>query len=394
MYVITEALAEEVTGFHVHRGALASLHREERYTVTDLLTRHRLVVMEDIVDHTNVGAILRNAAALGWDGALLSPRAADPLYRRAIKVSMGAVFSLPWARLTDWPGAPARLADAGFVTVALTLAPDAVDLALLAADLRADQRVAIMVGTEGAGLSPHWTAGATVRATIPMQAGIDSLNVAAASAIACYSLSVRGRDRPVVGIVVRPLLVQGPQLLAGPAREPVAEHDAVQMVGLVLQAAGQQAGAGHLHRSTTMVLTPADGAVGAGQLEIGAGQRQAALVGRLQLALLSLGQDHLGIAQHADLAHLALVRAVVDEDGEVDSYLGGGQPDPLGGVHGGEHVRTSSCSASSKVVTGRVRACITGSPQRVIDRIGPPVRNSSMVKACMSSWISRRASEQ
>ena len=99
VYVVSEALAEEVTGFHVHRGALASLHREERHTVADLLARQRLVVLEDIVDHTNVGAILRNAAALGWDGALLSPRAADPLYRRSIKVSMGAVFSLPWARL-------------------------------------------------------------------------------------------------------------------------------------------------------------------------------------------------------------------------------------------------------------------------------------------------------
>ena len=189
VYVVTEDLAEEVTGFHVHRGALASLHREERYTVADLLTRQRLVVLEDIVDHTNVGAILRNAAALGWDGALLSPRAADPLYRRSIKVSMGAVFSLPWARISDWSGAPARLTDAGFLTVALSLAPDAVDLAEVAAGLRPDQRVAIMVGTEGAGLSPHWTAAATIRAQIPMYAGIDSLNVAAASAIACYSLS-------------------------------------------------------------------------------------------------------------------------------------------------------------------------------------------------------------
>jgi len=189
VYVVTEDLAEEVTGFHVHRGALASLHREERYTVADLLTRQRLVILEDIVDHTNVGAILRNAAALGWDGALLSPRAADPLYRRSIKVSMGAVFSMPWARISDWSGTPARLSDAGFLTVALSLTPDAVDLAQVAAGLRPDQRVAIMVGTEGAGLSPHWTAGATIRAQIPMYAGIDSLNVAAASAIACYSLS-------------------------------------------------------------------------------------------------------------------------------------------------------------------------------------------------------------
>jgi tRNA G18 (ribose-2'-O)-methylase SpoU len=193
VYVVQEDLAEEVTGFHVHRGALASLHREERHSVADLLTRQRLVIMEDIVDHTNVGAILRNAAALGWDGALLSPRAADPLYRRSIKVSMGAVFTLPWARISDWSGTPARLTDAGFLTVALSLAPDAVDLAQLAADLRPDQRVAIMVGTEGAGLSPQWTAGATIRARIPMSAGIDSLNVAAASAIACYSLSLATR---------------------------------------------------------------------------------------------------------------------------------------------------------------------------------------------------------
>jgi tRNA G18 (ribose-2'-O)-methylase SpoU len=193
VYVVTEELAEEVTGFHVHRGALASLHREERHSVADLLTRQRLVILEDIVDHTNVGAILRNAAALGWDGALLSPRAADPLYRRSIKVSMGAVFSLPWARISDWSGTPARLADAGFLTVALSLAPDAVDLGQLAADLRPDQRVAIMVGTEGAGLSAQWTAGAAIRARIPMSAGIDSLNVAAASAIACYSLSLSTR---------------------------------------------------------------------------------------------------------------------------------------------------------------------------------------------------------
>ena len=192
VYLVSEALAEQVTGFHVHRGALASLHREQRHTVADLLALRRLVVLEDIVDHTNVGAILRNAAGLGWDGALLSPRTADPLYRRAVKVSMGAVFSLPWARLDDWGRAPGRLAEAGFTTVALTLTTDAVDLDKLAGTLRPDQRVAVMLGTEGAGLSARWTAGATVRARIPMTAGIDSLNVAAASAIACYVLSTRG----------------------------------------------------------------------------------------------------------------------------------------------------------------------------------------------------------
>ena len=192
VYVVSEALAERVTGFHVHRGALASLHREQRHSVADLLGRRRLVVLEDVVDHTNVGAILRNAAALGWEGALLSPRTADPLYRRAVKVSMGAVFSLPWARFDDWGSAPGQLAGAGFTTVALTLAPDAVDLDQVAAGLRPDQPVAVMLGTEGAGLSTRWSQGASIRARIPMTAGIDSLNVAAASAIACYVFSTRG----------------------------------------------------------------------------------------------------------------------------------------------------------------------------------------------------------
>jgi tRNA G18 (ribose-2'-O)-methylase SpoU len=192
VYVVTEDLAEQVTGFHVHRGALASLHRDQRHSVEELLAQQRLVVLEDIVDHTNVGAILRNAAGLGWDGALLSPRAADPLYRRSIKVSMGAVFSLPWARLVDWRGAPQLLSAAGFLTVALSLAPDAVELSQLAAAITPRSRIAVLLGTEGAGLSTRWSDGAAVRARIPMSAGIDSLNVAAAGAIACYSLSARG----------------------------------------------------------------------------------------------------------------------------------------------------------------------------------------------------------
>jgi tRNA G18 (ribose-2'-O)-methylase SpoU len=192
VYVVTEDLAEQVTGFHVHRGALASLHREQRHSVKELLALRRLVVLEDIVDHTNVGAILRNAAGLGWDGALLSPRAADPLYRRSIKVSMGAVFSLPWARLADWRGVPQLLSAAGFLTVALSLAPDTVELRQLAATITPRSRIAVLLGTEGAGLSTRWLDGAAVRARIPMSAGIDSLNVAAAAAIACYALSARG----------------------------------------------------------------------------------------------------------------------------------------------------------------------------------------------------------
>ena len=191
-YVVDEDLAERVTGFHVHRGALASLRREQRHSLQELLALRRLVVLEDIVDHTNVGAILRNAAGLGWDGALLSPRAADPLYRRSIKVSMGAVFSLPWARLDDWRDTPQLLGAAGFLTVALSLAPDAVELSQLAAGITPQTRVAVLLGTEGTGLSTRWSNGAAVRARIPMSAGIDSLNVAAAAAIACYALSARG----------------------------------------------------------------------------------------------------------------------------------------------------------------------------------------------------------
>lgn len=189
VYVVDEAAAEEVTGFHVHRGALASLHRAELPPVTDLLQHDRLVVLEDVVDHANVGAVLRSAAGLGWQGALLSPRCADPLYRRAVKVSMGAVFALPWTRLPSWREAPALLAGAGFTTVALTLAADSQDLSRVAAGLGETDKVAVLLGTEGAGLSDHWASSATTRARIPMRAGIDSLNVAAAAAIACYALA-------------------------------------------------------------------------------------------------------------------------------------------------------------------------------------------------------------
>jgi tRNA G18 (ribose-2'-O)-methylase SpoU len=191
VFLVAEELAEEVTGFHVHRGALASLHRQQRHTVDELLSMDRLVVIEDVVDHTNVGAILRNAAALGWDGVLLAPRAADPLYRRAIKVSMGAVFSLPWARLEDWLSAPQRLREAGFLTVALGLGPTALPIEAVRDQLLRDRRrVAVLLGTEGAGLSARWAGAADVVATIGMHRGIDSLNVAAASAIACHLLRV------------------------------------------------------------------------------------------------------------------------------------------------------------------------------------------------------------
>ncbi|WP_347347937.1 RNA methyltransferase [Nigerium sp.] len=187
VYVVTEALAERVTGFHVHRGALASLERGEPASMGDLLGLSRLVVAEDIVDHTNVGAIIRNAAGLGWDGVLLAPRAADPLYRRAIKVSMGTVFSLPWARIDDWEAAVPALRASGFTVAALALSEGAVTLEELVGRGR-PEKLALLVGTEGAGLSERWVREADVVVRIPMEHGVDSLNVAAATAVACWAL--------------------------------------------------------------------------------------------------------------------------------------------------------------------------------------------------------------
>lgn len=183
-YVMSEKAAEEVTGFHVHRGALASLKRRPLPSVESVLEGARSVlVLEDIVDHTNVGAIFRSGAALGFDVVLLAPRCADPLYRRSIKVAMGAVFALPWTRLPDWYEALPSLSAAGFTTVALTLADDAVDIEKAVEGV---DKVALVLGSEGHGISPRWQQAADRRAIIPMSAGIDSLNVAAATAVACY----------------------------------------------------------------------------------------------------------------------------------------------------------------------------------------------------------------
>jgi len=186
-YLVNQALAEQVTGFHVHRGALASFERHQVWSPDDVIdSATRLVVAEDIVDHTNVGAIIRSAAGLGWDGVLLAPRAADPLYRRAIKTSMGAVFTLPWARLEDWATGLDDLRARGFSVVAMSPRDDAITLGQLAAN--PPQKIALLVGTEGAGLSAHWLGQSDLIVRIPMAHGVDSLNVAAATAIACYAL--------------------------------------------------------------------------------------------------------------------------------------------------------------------------------------------------------------
>jgi tRNA G18 (ribose-2'-O)-methylase SpoU len=194
-YVVTDELAEEVTGFHVHRGALASMRRRPLPSVDEVIGgADRIAVLEDIVDHTNVGAILRSAAALGVGGVLLSPRCADPLYRRSVKVAMGAVFSVPWTRVDDWYDTLPRLAAAGFTTVALTPVAGAeslADVAAWSASVDPRPRLAIVVGSEGPGLTPRWLASAARLVQIEMAPGVDSLNVAAAAAVAFYATRAR-----------------------------------------------------------------------------------------------------------------------------------------------------------------------------------------------------------
>jgi tRNA G18 (ribose-2'-O)-methylase SpoU len=190
VFVGEAGLLEELTGFHLHRGALASMHRPTLPTVTEVLRdARRVVIVEDVVDHTNVGAIFRSVAGLGADAVLITPRCADPLYRRSVRVSMGTVLQVPWTRLPEWSEAVPQLHEAGFTIAALALADDAVGLREFAAS--APDRVAIVVGTEGDGLSRAALEAADVVVTIPMAHGVDSLNVAAASAVALFALQAR-----------------------------------------------------------------------------------------------------------------------------------------------------------------------------------------------------------
>jgi tRNA G18 (ribose-2'-O)-methylase SpoU len=187
VYVGSSEVLEAVTGFVMHRGALASMHRPKLPTVADLLRdARRVVVLEDVVDHTNVGAIFRAVAGMGADAVLVSPRCADPLYRRSVRVSMGAALQVPWTRMGEWDEAGPQLREAGFVIAALALAEDAVDLADFAR--AAPDRVAVLFGTEGEGLSAEALAAADTVVTIPMDHGVDSLNVAAAAAVTLWSL--------------------------------------------------------------------------------------------------------------------------------------------------------------------------------------------------------------
>ncbi|WP_433058095.1 TrmH family RNA methyltransferase [Dactylosporangium sp. CS-033363] len=187
LYAATQDVLERTTGFHVHRGVLASFHRKPDRSAAEVLeTARRVAILEDVNNHTNVGAIFRGAAALGMDAVLLSPSCADPLYRRSVRVSMGEVFAVPYARLDPWPSALQSVRAAGFTLLAMTPAPDAIPMR----DLRPDQRErsALVLGAEGPGLTPAAMQAADVRVVIPMHNGVDSLNVAAAAAVAFYEL--------------------------------------------------------------------------------------------------------------------------------------------------------------------------------------------------------------
>ncbi len=185
--VVEPDVLRAVTGYQVHRGALATFLRRPLPAPAELLgVADRVAVLEGMVDPTNVGAVFRAAAALGLDAVLLDPRCADPLYRRAVRVSMGAVLALPYARFDRWPAGVEQVRAAGLTVLALTPAPDAVSIDDLTAEQTA--RSAVLLGTEGAGLTPRAQAAADLRVRIPMSRGIDSLNVAAAAAVAFHAV--------------------------------------------------------------------------------------------------------------------------------------------------------------------------------------------------------------
>lgn len=188
-YVVSAATMSQVVGFHLNRGVLALADRGSPVDLDEVLARDRLLVLEGVNDHENLGSLFRNAAALGVDGVLLGARCADPLYRRSVRVSMGHVLGVPFATLPHWPADLSRVRAAGHQVVALTPHPTAVSLSLL--DPADHERWALVVGAEGPGLTAEALEAADVRVRIPMSGSVDSLNVATAAAIACYHLAGR-----------------------------------------------------------------------------------------------------------------------------------------------------------------------------------------------------------
>ncbi len=194
VYTADRETLASLTGYPLTRGILCAMRRPKLPTVEALCTgARRLAVLEGIVDSTNVGAIFRSAAALGMDGVLLTPSCGDPLYRRAARVSMGTVFQIPWTRMgsqpADWPQSGLdKLRSLGFKTAAMALSDTSVSLE--DPRLAAEDKLAIVLGTEGDGLAPATIAQCDYTVRIPMSHGVDSLNVAAASAVAFWQLRV------------------------------------------------------------------------------------------------------------------------------------------------------------------------------------------------------------
>ena len=201
VYVASPEQLKRLTGYRLHRGALAAMKRWSLPSVEEVCRgARRVAVMENIVDHTNVGALMRSAAALDVDAVLVTPSCGDPLYRRAARVSMCTVFQVPWTRIGGddkhyWPFTGMRdLHDLGFTTVAMALEDDSISLAELVrrlnnAETESDHidKLALIFGTEGDGLSHHTISRADLTVKIPMSHGVDSLNVAASSAVAFYA---------------------------------------------------------------------------------------------------------------------------------------------------------------------------------------------------------------
>jgi tRNA G18 (ribose-2'-O)-methylase SpoU len=188
VFVGDEGILEQITGFHLHRGALASMERPPLRTVAETIAGASLVVvLDNIIDHTNVGAIFRSVAGLGADAVLITPDCADPLYRRSVRVSMGTVLQVPWTRIPDWPTGISELQAAGFTVVALALSDESVTLREFA--VTSPDKVAVVFGSEGHGLDRRTIERCDAVVRIPMGHGVDSLNVAAASAVTLYALS-------------------------------------------------------------------------------------------------------------------------------------------------------------------------------------------------------------
>lgn len=209
VYVASPEQLRQLTGYRLHRGALSAMRRWPLPSVEETCRdARRVAVMENIVDHTNVGALMRSAAALDVDAVLVTPSCGDPLYRRAARVSMGTVFQIPWTRIGGddkhfWPRRGLEeLRSLGFTTVAMALSDDSISLDELTRRLNnspesADHidKLALIFGTEGDGLSRHTIAGADLTVKIPMSHGVDSLNVAASSAVAFYATSPKRAEQ-------------------------------------------------------------------------------------------------------------------------------------------------------------------------------------------------------